>query len=595
MGRFHFCCAACVLSSALLSCGPSDSTSATGKAPAVEDVPYELEEGGEFNPIANPRAVKGGTFTTWGGPYPKSLNMWLNYNSFSKSICELMFESLVAMHPTENRPIGVLAESWEVSDDQMTFTYTLRDRAVWSDGTPITSRDILFYYDTIMNPENLTSLFRVGLSRFERPEIVDEKTIRMRAREAHWMNFWEAASMTAFPSHSWEGKDFNSINFEFPVVSGPYRLHQINTNRFIMLQRRGDWWGRYLKMNQYTHNFDYLRFRSMEDRVKALEIMKRGDFDLYTIYTSRIWARQTRFDQVKKNWIIRQSVYNHEPKAFQGFAINMRRDKFKDVRIRKALAHLLNRELMMEKIMFNEYFNLNSYYPDLYPDNRNPEAPFIQYNPEKARQLFAEAGYRVNNRGLLEKDGEVFSVTLLHHGPVVPQLTIFIEELNKIGAQGNIDLVSMATHTKRLDNHEFDIAWRNWSATRLRNPEPMWHSKTADQVASQNVSGLQDERIDALIEKQKTLPDIDARNEILKQIDNILTELHPYILLWQSDRNRLLYWNRFGTPKYVLDKYNREDVAPVYWWLDREKDAALREAMRNNTTLPAEPDSVKFP
>jgi microcin C transport system substrate-binding protein len=333
----------------------------------------------------------------------------------------------------------------------------------------------------------------------------------------------------------------------------------------------------------------------MEDRVKALEIMKRGDFDLYTIYTSRIWARQTRFDQVKKNWIIRQSVYNHEPKAFQGFAINMRRDKFKDVRIRKALAHLLNRELMMEKIMFNEYFNLNSYYPDLYPDNRNPEAPFIQYNPEKARQLFAEAGYRVNNRGLLEKDGEVFSVTLLHHGPVVPQLTIFIEELNKIGAQGNIDLVSMATHTKRLDNHEFDIAWRNWSATRLRNPEPMWHSKTADQVASQNVSGLRDERIDALIEKQKTLPDIDARNEILKQIDNILTELHPYILLWQSDRNRLLYWNRFGTPKYVLDKYNREDVAPVYWWLDREKDAALREAMRNNTTLPAEPDSVKFP
>lgn len=579
----------------LLSCGGSSPGVDAPSAPPVVDEAFVLEESGEYNPIADPRATKGGTFTTWGGPYPKSLNMWLNYNSFSKSICDLMFENLAGMHPTENRPIGLLAESWEVSEDRMTFTFKLREQATWSDGQPITARDVQFYYDTIMDPENLTSLFRVGLSRFHRPEIIDSRTIRIRANESHWMNFWEAASLGAFPTHVWEGKDFNEINFDFPVVSGPYHLYEVKTNRSIMLQRRGDWWGRYLKINQHTYNFDYLRFRSMEDRVKALELMKRGDFDLYAIYTARIWARQTRFDQVKKNWIVRQTVYNQAPMGFQGFAINMRREKFQDVRVRQALAHLLNREMMMEKLMFNEYHNLNCYYPDLYPKSQNPDAPYMEYNPDKARRLFKEAGYTVNDQGLLEKEGEIFTVTLLHHGVVFPQMTIYIEDLKKIGVSANLDVVSRAAHTRRLDQHEFDLAWRNWNSSRLRNPEPMWHSKTADQAATQNVAGVRDPQIDALIEEQKTLDDIDARNAIIRQIDTRLTEIHPYILLWNSDRNRLLYWNRFGTPRYILDKYNYEEVAPVYWWLDREKDAALKEAMRLNRPLPAQPEEVVFP
>jgi len=587
---------ACALPALLLiACGSGEPKTSSPQAPPVQDQPFELEEGGEFNPIASPDAVKGGTFTTWAGPYPKSLNQWLNFNAFSKSICELMFESLVGMHPTENRPIGILAQEWEVSDDQTTFTFTLHENATWSDGRPITARDIQFYYDTIMNPENLTSLFRVSLSRFDRPEIIDDRTIRLQANEPHWMNFWTAAGLSAFPTHVWEGRDFNDINFEFPVVSGPYRLYEVKTNRSIMLQRRGDWWGRRLKINQNTHNFDYLRFRAMSDRVKALELMKRGDFDLYAIYTSRIWARQTQFDQVEKNWIIRQTVFNHEPKAFQGFAINMRQPSLQDVRIRKALAHLLNRKLMLEKIMFNEYFLLNSYYPDLYPDNIKRGTPLIGFDPDEARRLFQEAGYSVNDQGLLEKDGTVFSITILQHGPLFPQLTIYLEDLKKIGILANIDSVSLATFTRRIDNHEFDLAWRNWSAARLRDPEPMWHSRTADDPATQNISGVQNPQIDALIEKQKTISDIDTRNEILKEIDDILTTIHPYILLWQSDRNRLLYWNRYGTPEYILDKYNRENIAHIYWWLDAEKDAALRKAMSANQALPPEPDKVVFP
>ncbi len=582
------------LLAALSGCGGSSANDPRQVGPPVEDSPVNLVASGEFDPIANPEAKKGGTLFTWGGGYPKSLNMWLDYNSFSAQITGLMFDSLVGMHPTREEPLGILAESWEISDDKKSYTFKLNPAAVWSDGTPITAHDVQFYYDVIMNPKHLTSLFRVDLGRFGRPEVIDDRTVRITAEEAHWKNFWSAAGFSAFPKHVWGDKDFNEINFDFPVVSGPYRIHQVLTNRSISLQRRGDWWGRNLRINQHKYNFDYLVFRATEDRNKALEMLKRGDFDLYTIYTARIWAEQTNFPQVEKNWVVRQTVYNDEPKAFQGFAINMRRPHFQDVRVREALARLLNRELMLDRLMFNEYFLLNSYYPDLYEGNRNPDAPFLSYDPDRARALLAEAGWTVNANGVLTKDGKPFELVFLNYGEPLPHLNIYLEDLKSVGIQGRIDNVSYAVLSKRVDEHDFDMVWRNWGASRLRDPETMWHSRTASDVATQNISGVQDPAIDALIESQKQEMDINKRNAILREIDERLTAMMPYVLLWQSDRNRLLYWNRFGTPKHVLDKFNREDAAIPYWWFDAERSAKLDEAIRADRALDPLPAEVRY-
>jgi microcin C transport system substrate-binding protein len=577
----------------LTGCGKRTGPDRPGGG-AVKDLPVTVEQTGELDSIASPEAVRGGTYSAWGGGFPKSLNMWLDFNSFSKSITELMFEGLVEMHSTRDEPRGLLAVSWTISEDRKTFTFQIHPDAKWSDGRPVTAEDIQFYYDVIMNPKHLTSLFRVDMSRFSRPEVLGEKTVRLMANQAHWMNFWTAAGFVAFPKHAWEGKDFNAINFEFPVVSGPYALDEVKMNRSVSLKRRGDWWGRVKKSNQYKYNFDHVVFKSMEDRVKALETLKRGDFDVCAIYTARIWAQQTDFPQVQKNWVVRQTVFNQEPKAFQGFALNLRRPIFQDQRVREALACLLNRELMNEKLMFNEYFLLNSYYPDLYPGNRNPDAPFVKFDPERARRLLAEAGWAVDAGGTLVKDGAPFEIVFLHHGEDLRHLNIYLEDLKSVGIRARVDLVSEATYTKRKDYHEFDMLWANWGATRLRDPESMWSSKTADDIATQNVCGFKDEEIDRLIEAQKTEMDLGRRNEILKAIDRRLTRIMPYVLLWQSDRSRLLYWNKFGTPRTVLNKFDREDVIPIYWWYDSNRADALAEAMRRDQPLPAVPAEVHY-
>lgn len=576
-------------------CGGNAKTSARQVGPPVKDEPITLEATGELDPIANPAAVKGGSFFTWGGGFPKSLNMWLDYNTFSFQITSLMFDSLIGMHPTREEPVGLLAQSWEISSDKKTYTFKLNPTAMWSDGKPVTAEDVQFYYDVIMNPKNLTSLFRVDMSRFARPEIVDAHTVRIMAEKAHWKNFWDAGAFFALPKHVWENKDFNDINFDFPVVSGPYRIHQVQTNRSIILQRRSNWWGRNQKINQHKYNFDYLVYRALEDRTKALEMLKRGDFDLYPVNTARIWAQQTDFPQVQKNWVVRQSIYNDEPKGVAGFAMNLRRPQFQDARVREALSLLLNREMMLEKIMFNEYFLLNSYYPDLYENNRNPAAPFVKYDPPRARTLLEEAGWKADAGGVLRKDGQPFDLVFLYSGEVVPQLNIYLEDLKKVGIQARIDLVSQATMTKRMDDHEFDMIWASWAPARLRDPESLWHSKTADEVATQNLSGVKDSEIDALIEQQRLEMDLGKRNEIIRKIDHRLTQIMPYILLWQSDRTRVLWWNRFGTPKYVLDKYGpHADNVPVYWWFDSAKSAKLDEAQKNDVALPPEPKEMHY-
>lgn len=576
-------------------CNSPKNPETSGAYPPVVDTEVSVEAG-EHDPIASPEAAKGGVYSTWGGPFPKSLNMWLDYNSFSAQIGGLLFEPLVGMHSTEEKPVGALAESWEISPDGKTYTFRIHPEAKWSDGKPVTAEDVQFYYDTMMDPKNLTSLFRVDLSRFARPEVIDGKTVRITAEEPHWKNFWSAAGFVALPKHAWKDEDFNRINFEFPVVSGPYTLSDVKMNRSVTLKRRGDWWGRVKPYNAGKNNFDYLVFRSTEDRNKVLEMLKKGDVDSYPIFTAKIWAEQTGFPQVQKNWVVKQSVFNKDPKGFQGIALNMRRPIFGDVRVRQAFAHLLNRELMNEKLMFNQYFLLNSYYPDLYPDNVNPGAPLVKFDPEKARALLEEAGWEVGPDGFLTKDGRRLTVTILHYdGTELRHLNVYLQDLKAVGIDARIEVISRASFTKRVDDHDFDMIWSNWGASRLRDPEAMWSSKTADEIATQNYAGVKDAEIDRLIELQKTEMDAGKRNEILRQIDARLVEIMPYVLLWQSGSAKLLYWNKFGTPATVLGKYDGADSAEVYWWHDAGKDAALREAQKSGNALPAEPAEVRYP
>jgi len=546
-------------------------------------------------PLASPHAVPGGAITL-SGIQPKSFNGYLDNFRSTQEVFELMYESLLGTDPLTVDFVPGLAERWTVSDDKRTFTFHLDPAARWSDGRPITAADVRWTFDAVMDPKNDTGSHKVSLGVFDPPEILDERTIRFTAREAHWRNLLAAGGLAILPRHAFEGKDFNTINFDFPVVSGPYRFAALRENSDLRMERRADWWARARPSSRGLYNFQTLIYRFFTDQDNAFEAMKKGDIDVYAVYTARIWANETRGPRFDNNWIVRRRIRNHSPVGFQGFAMNLRRPLFADLRVRQALACLLDRATMNRTLMFNAYFLHRSYYEDLY-DAGNPCAnTLFAYDPARAAGLLKEAGWSPNPKtGLLEKEGRPFTIRFLtRDGGADRFLAVYAESLKKAGIELVIDRKDFASWMRDMDAFNFDMTWCSYGGGIFRDPEHMWHSREADRPAGNNVTGFKDPRVDGWIESQKTEFDPTRRNATLREIDAVLAASVPFILLWNTDATRLLYWDKFGMPDTVLSKYGGEGAVVAYWWFDADSAADLKAAIAAGQPLPPRTPEVNF-
>ena len=550
------------------------------------------------DPVASPLAEQGGLLKEYLGASPKSLNYLLDNNVMSARVFGAMFESLIEMDSSTLEYDRALAEKWTISDDKLEFTFWLDPAARWSDGKPVTAEDVVWTYKTIVDPKNMTGAHKLALERLEVPEIVDDgKAVRFRAKEVHWQNLGACGGMEILPKHIWEGKDFNKINFEFPVVSGPYRIKELKEGFYLVLERRHDWWRNGWKNQQNLNNFDEIRCVFFEEQDNAFEAFLKGEIDVFHVYTASQWHKiEERVPAVRQNWIVKQSIYNYSPVGFQGFAMNMRRPPFDDVRVRKALAHLVDRETMNTTMMYSQYFMHRSFWEDLYDAEHPCKNELVKFDPAAARKLLAEAGWKVNPAtGILEKNGKEFSFVFLNRGGNSDKyVTMFGSALKDVGIKMTIETKDWSAWAKDMDAYNFDMTWAAWSSGLFKNPESMWSSKEADREGGSNLTGFRNAAVDALIEKQKAIFSVTERNEICRQIDKIVYDEFPYVLLWNINYIRLLYWNKFGTPKTVLGKYDGGGGYSAYWWIDEDAVAELEEARKGNEALPARPKAVKF-
>ena len=242
-----------------------------------------------------------------------------------------------------------------------------------------------------MNPKNLTSVQRMLMERFGPPEIIDQYTIKFTAKTVHFNNLLTLATLNVLPEHLFKGKDFNKdFNMSLPPGSGPYILSEVKEGRYYTLTRRKNYWADQLPQHR-DYNFATIKTKVMDENV-AFEAFKKGEFDIYDEISAKRWVTETNSERFQKNWLMKQKVYNYAPKGFQGLVFNMRRPIFKDIKVREALCYLLDRKTLIEKIMFNEYSPLTSYWPSLYGSNEESN-PLIEYNPAKAKELLRAAGY----------------------------------------------------------------------------------------------------------------------------------------------------------------------------------------------------------
>ncbi|MDA3800503.1 MAG: extracellular solute-binding protein [Kiritimatiellae bacterium] len=548
-----------------------------------------------FDPIASDYAIPGGNINLFGGQFPKSFNYYLETSYTASEVFGLLYESLIGMDPITSKYTANIAKSWTISEDKKTFTFEIDSNAKWSDGKPITAEDIVWTFNAIMNPTNLTGPHKISLAVFKEPEIISNKFVRFTADSIHWRNLGAAGGFQILPKHAFKNKIFNEQNTQFPVVSGPYKLDEIKSGTLTRLKRRNNWWQQDYNRNQNIYNFDTITFRYYSDRMNAFEEFKKGTMDIFPVYTSRLWMKETDDDKFIKNWIVKQKITNHKPVGFQGFAMNMRREPFKDPKVRKALAHLVNREHMNKTLAYNQYFLHKSYYEDLYTDEFPCNNPNYEYNPAKAKKLLKEAGWKPNSNGILEKNGKEFTFKYLARGPGFDKyLAIYTEDLAAAGIKMEVDNKDWAAWMKDMDGFNFDMTTAAYGAGIFKDPESMWLSEEADRKSGNNITGFKNEKVDKLIEKQKSIFDVDERNAICREIDGILTESCPYVLLWNIQSTRLLYWNKFGRPDTILSKFGNESSVLSYWWLDPDLNAELKDAIEADDSLIEEPEKVFF-
>ena len=541
----------------------------------------------KVDPVADVHARKGGTVRFNGAQPPKSFNAYIDNNTYTKMMFDLMYENLIGVDTETLDFVPGLARRWAVSEDGNEFVFELDERAHWSDGEPVTADDVKWTFDAVMDPKSDTGVWKGILGAFKSPVVEGPRRIRFEKKNAtakDWRDLLNCGTFYILPRHAFEGRDFNALDFLNAPVGGAYRITRVAEQVETEYSRVDTWWKRDFPSCRNVCNFDHLVVHYYISNENAFDALKKGLIDVYPCYTARIMAEETKGEKFERNWILKRSVQNHNPIGFQGFAMNMRRKPFDDLRVRKAMSMLVDREMMNATMMSNAYFLMNSFFTDLYDAGHPCTNETYRFDVEGAKRLLAEAGY-----------GDGFEFTFLSRSASEDKyLAVFNYALECCNIKMHIRRKDFAAWMRDMDSFNFEMTWASYGQSLFRTPEIMWRSSEADRKGSNNAVGFKSEAVDRLLDAEKLMETEGEREEAYRQIDALLTAQCPYAFLWQANTTRLLYWNKFGMPKSVLGKYNDEDCIMYYWWYDDDKAAELESAVRDHTNLPNVPFRVSF-
>ncbi|MCE9552362.1 MAG: extracellular solute-binding protein [Planctomycetes bacterium] len=570
--------------------------------PAEQGGPGFKGEGWETanpGPLGAAGAKRGGLIVSYIPSWPENLRVYgTGNNTFLNSIIEgLCYESLCGMHPETLETIPSLASHWKVSEDKMKFTFRINPLAHWSDGKPVVAEDVAATYRLIMDDTLVDPMNKVVISVMDEPKIISKYMFEVTCKEKHWRNFLTFTAMKILPAHEIKGMtgaDFlKKYNFSYTATSGPYVVRQsdIQKNVGLTVSRREDYWGDSQEANKGLNNFSRIRFIVIRDGRLAFDKACKGELDFYNVNTAKWWVEEvvgdkgtSPLEQVRQGYLVAQKVFNRSPTTVQGDVFNMRNAPLDDKRVRLALAHMFDRRKLIEKFAYNEYLPLKSYYPG---DAENPNNKMVEYDPKRALALLGEAGFKERDSdGVLMRNGQRLTVTLTYDEPgFLKYYTAYQETCRKVGVEIVLKQVDDAALWKSLQERTFQFAPGGLTGMLFPDPRAHWTSKMAESRGSNNFAGFNSKEADEIIAKYDKNFDVKERTVLLRELDGVVFNEHPYMLQWYLPCERVIWWNKFGRPKTVFTKYGDWREVFSTWWFDPELDAELKKARAAGSKL----------
>jgi microcin C transport system substrate-binding protein len=546
--------------------------------------------------VANPDAPQGGTMVKAEQDWPATLRvMGENYNTqFNYEVIPLLYDTLLQPDYVTLDYAPRLATHWWISEDRQTYRFRINPAARWSDGEEITSEDVIATFDLLMDPTLRDPAAILTYGKLERPVAKSKYIVEVTAKEDNWRNFlYFAGSLQVLPAHQIgdiKGSDYlDRYQFAYTAVSGPYEVkpENIEMGTSVTVTRRADWWGEPNPAWDGWYNIGTLKYVVVKDQQLAFEKVKKHEIDYFWIQKAQWWAEDVpTLDAVQRGLLVPRKFYTDTPIGTSGIALNTQRAPLDDVKVRKALQHLYDRETMIEKLFYGEYEPLTSYFQGgIYA---NPDNVRFEYDEVTAVELLEAAGWTEKNaEGYRVKGGQELALTLSYRSQLGERyLTVFQEACKRAGIRLEMQLLTPASHWKNVQGKDFQIAEMAWGGLLFPNPETTWHSRLAEQESNNNITGFADPEVDKLLTAYDREYDVQKRIELVRQIDGLLYEQSHYVLGWYGPSQRVVYWNKFGMPEWGTHRfgeYSGDYFLGHIWWVDPEKERKLQAAEKDPT------------
>jgi microcin C transport system substrate-binding protein len=564
----------------------------------------------------NVNAPKGGVLSQI-GPNRQYNQSFLTFNSLNSYILkgdaaqgmELTFATLMARAADEPDALyGFAARAVQISADKTTYRFLLRPEARFHDGTPLRAADIAFSLQTLK--EKGHPIITQMLRDFEGVSAVDDLTVEVRFKPQRARDVpLFVAGLPIFSRAYYATRPFDETTLEVPLGSGVYKVGRFESGRYIEYERVKDWWGANLPIMRGQYNFDAVRFEYYRDRDVAFEGFSGKSYLFREEFTSRHWATRYDFPAIRDGRVKREVVRDDTPSGAQGWFINTRREKFADRRLREALILAFDFEWTNKNIMYGSYERTHSVFQNSdmmasgkpqgeelallepfrgkVPDEVFGE-PFVPPVSDgsgqdrallrKAGQLLQEAGWTIKDGKRISPKGERIAVEFLIDEPTFqPHHMPLIKNLGTIGIDATLRIVDPVQYRRRIDDFDFDLTVQRFgfSTTPGDSLRSYFTSQAAAIKGSQNLAGISDPAIDALVEKiigAETRPVLVVA---CRALDRVIRAGRYWIPHWYKGSHWLAYWDVFDRPP-EKPRYARGVLET--WWYNKDKAAKLERA-----------------
>jgi peptide/nickel transport system substrate-binding protein len=457
---------------------------------------------------------------------------------------------------------GELARSWDISPDNLTITFHLRNDVRWHDGQPLTADDVLFTYRLLVDPAVPTA-YADRYLQVVKAEAPDPFTFRVTYGQplASALISW---MFPVHPKHLLEGRDVTTSPLvRAPVGTGPYRFVEWKSGEKVVLEANAD----YFEGLPFIHRVVY---RIIPDPSTMFLELRSGGLDLMNL-TPLQYARQTDTLAFKRRF----EKYRYLDFSYTYLGFNLRRPLFQDVRVRRALAHALNKQELVDGVLLGlGTAATGPYKPGTWP--YNPHVRHYEYDPAKARQLLAEAGWHDSDGdGILDRDGRPFAFTIVtSQGSDARTKSgeIIQRRLKEVGVSVKLRVIEWASFIKEFINPgDFDATILGWTIPPDPDSFAVWHSSKTG-VGELNFIGFKNAEVDRLLEEGRHTLDQQQRKRIYDRFQEILAEQQPYIFLYVPE-----------TLPVVAKRFHGIEPAPagimhnfIRWYVPRDQQKYQR-------------------